>query len=77
MLQSFAPILGFEPIDELLDLVAMRAVEHQHGVLRRNNDDIIDADNRREMIVGTDMHVLGVHHDAMATHRIAVAVMRR
>jgi len=28
-----------------VDIVAMRRVEHQHGVLCRDDDDVIDADD--------------------------------
>ncbi len=38
---------------------------------------IADADNSREHIVGPDVHVRGVHHDAFAADDIAVLILCR
>ena len=74
MFQGFRVLFDFQAVDQLLDIVAMRRVEHQHGVLCRDDDDVIDADDRGQMIIGADVNVRGVHDDAAAPDRIALDV---
>ena len=49
MFQRLAAVLAAQEIDEFLHLVAMGAVEHKNGILRRNDDDIVHADDSRQM----------------------------
>ena len=60
--------------DELLDLVALLAPEHQHSILRRHHDDVLRADHSGERAARTDMHVVRIERDALATNGVAAFV---
>src|SRR5947209_4614948 len=77
VLLGFAPLLALQLIDELLDAVAVLTVKHEDGVLGGDYDDVIDANDSREMLVRAYMHVLSAHDDAVAADGIVVVIALR
>ena len=61
MLERLGAVLRLQLVDELLHLVAMGPVEHEHGVLRGDDDDIVDADDRGEMLGRAHVDVRRIH----------------
>jgi hypothetical protein len=57
MFQRLGVIFGFQEIDQLLDAIPLRLVEHQDRIPGGDDNDIVDADDRRQMLVGANMNV--------------------
>ena len=59
-----------------LTLSPWSRLQHQHRVLGRHHRDVVDADHRRQQVVGTDVDVLRVEGEAVALDGVAVGVVR-
>ena len=77
MFQRLGAIFGFQEVDQLLDAIALSRDEDQDRILGGNDNDIVDADDGRQMFVGANMNIRRIHDDAAAPDRIALAVAFR
>src|SRR5579885_2853597 len=51
MLHDLAAVFAAQPVNKLFDVVSMRLVEHEHGILGGHDDDIVHPNDSRQMLI--------------------------
>ncbi len=77
VLGRLASLLGLELGDEVLDLLRPRPRHHHHRVGGRNHHQVLDADDRRQPLVGMDDAIARIQGNHGAMQHIAVIVAWR
>ena len=75
MLDRLRAAARFEFRDEILDLVGLRRVEHEDGVLGRHDDHVADADDRRELVGRAHEDIIAAHDKAVAMDAVPIPIV--